>query len=129
MIKYYKIQCFNHQVYYRFDNINETFDNYEKNTIQPVQVREARLHFIECQLKEQESSRGVEFDFIKELLKRLIISLEQSVFISGVNWVALTKRTSNKALVRKKTKDHSPIEEGVRGYNRSKQSISTETII
>ena len=109
----------------RFDNINETFDNYEKNTIQPVQIREARLHFIEWQLKEQESSRTVEYDFMKELIKRLIISLEQSVFISGIEWVALAKRTSNKWFARKNTKEHSPIEEGVRGFNKSKQSIIT----
>ena len=60
---------------------------------------------------------------MKELLKRLIVSLEQSVFISGIECVALAKRTSNKALNRKQTKDHSPIEEGIRGYNRSKQSV------
>lgn len=108
----------------RFDNINETFDNYEKNTIQPVQVREARLHFIECQLKEHESSRQVEFDYFKELIKRLLIALEQSVFISGVDCVALSKRVSKTKLNRVATKQHSPIEEGIRGYNNSKQSMA-----
>jgi len=67
----------------RFDNINETFINYEKSTIQPVQAKEARLHYIESQIKEQEKSIASEHDFFKDLIRRLLIALEQSVFISG----------------------------------------------
>jgi F0F1-type ATP synthase membrane subunit b/b' len=69
----------------RFDNINETFTNYEQNTIQPVQVREARLHYIETQLKEHEKSMEVDHEFFKQLIKKLLVALEQSVFISGTD--------------------------------------------
>ena len=82
----------------RFDNINQTFSEYEQNTIQPVKVREARLHYIESQLKEQESSREVEFDHLKELIMKLLTALEQSVFISGTDCIAISKRVNVKRL-------------------------------
>lgn len=77
----------------RFDNINETFTNYEKNTFQPVQVREARLHYIETQLKEQNKQFEVEHDFFAGILKKLLMALEQSVFISGTECISLSKRS------------------------------------
>jgi hypothetical protein len=81
----------------RFDNINETFTNYEKNTFQPVQVREARLHYIESQLKEQEKTIETEHEFFKDIMKKLLFALESSVLVNGLDHINLTKRSKENA--------------------------------
>ena len=106
----------------RFDNINQTFSDYEQNTIQPVQVREARLHYIESQLKEQESSREIEFDHLKELIMKLLTALEQSVFISGTDCIAISKRVNVKRLNKNYSKVNSPRNDSFTKISKTKIS-------
>lgn len=106
----------------RFDNINQTFTDYEKNTIQPVQVREARMHYIESQIKEQEQSREIEYDHLKDLIMKLLLALEQSVFISGTDCVAITKKLNVKRLNQYKSNAISPRGDSLLQSSKSKIS-------
>ena len=63
----------------RFDNINDTFTNYEKTTIQPVQAREARMHHLECKIKEYEEVHGKDLEFLKKLTQKLLYTIDKSI--------------------------------------------------
>jgi len=67
----------------RFDNINDTFEDYENNFMGPTKMREGRMHAIEVKLKEQEDSRETEFKYMKFLLNKMLIAFEHSIFVSG----------------------------------------------
>lgn len=63
----------------RFDNINETFTSYETTTIQPVKVREARMHHIECKLKEYEDVNVHQVESLRTLVTKLLYALDRAV--------------------------------------------------
>lgn len=63
----------------RFDNINETFTSYETTTIQPAKVREARMHHIECKLKEYEDVNVHQVESLRTLVTKLLFALDRAV--------------------------------------------------
>jgi phage-related tail protein len=63
----------------RFDNIFETFTNFEKTTIQPVTVREARMYHIECKIKEFEDVNVHEVESLRTLITKLLFALDRAV--------------------------------------------------
>jgi hypothetical protein len=75
----------------RFDNINDTFEDYENNFMGPTKMREGRMHAIEAKLREQEDSRETEFKYLKLLLKKMLTAFEQSVFVSGTDKIVPSK--------------------------------------
>ena len=77
----------------RFDNISDTFMNYENTTIQPHKVREAKLHHLEWKIKEYEDSHGKDLQFLKKLTQKLLLTIDQSFHGNdGLNLIKLVHK-------------------------------------
>lgn len=59
-------------------NVMDKFQDWSKVLIEPATLNDARLYSLESRIHEEEELRIREFDFIKDLTKKLIYSLEQS---------------------------------------------------
>jgi hypothetical protein len=58
------------------DAIEKTVDQWRGTVIKPTQVAEARLFGIETMLAEGENERIAEYEFLKDIVKKLVIALE-----------------------------------------------------
>lgn len=54
----------------------DKFQDWSKVLIEPATLNDARLYSLESRIHEEEELRIREFDFIKDLTKKLIYSLE-----------------------------------------------------
>ena len=58
-------------------NVMDKYQDWSKVLIEPSSLNDARLYSLESRIHEEEEMRLKEFDFIKDLTKKLIQSLEQ----------------------------------------------------
>ena len=58
--------------------LNQKYADWSKILIEPTSFNEARLYAVETRLHEEEEIRLKEQEFVRELLKKLIFSLEQT---------------------------------------------------
>lgn len=73
-------------------NVMDKYQDWSKVLIEPSSLNDARLYSLESRIHEEEEMRLKEFDFIKDLTKKLIYSLEQQ----SVNQVdGLAKMSAN----------------------------------
>ena len=59
-------------------SVMDKFQDWSKVLIEPATLNDARLYSLESRIHEEEELRIREFDFMKDLTKKLIYSLEQS---------------------------------------------------
>lgn len=55
----------------------DKYQDWSKVLIEPSSLNDARLYSLESRIHEEEEMRLKEFDFLKDLTKKLIYSLEQ----------------------------------------------------
>ena len=73
-------------------NVMEKYQDWSRVLIEPASMNDARLYSLESRIHEEEEMRLKEFDFLKDLTKKLIYSLEQQ----SVNQVdGLAKMSAN----------------------------------
>lgn len=58
-------------------NVMDKYQDWSKVLIEPSSLNDARLYSLESRIHEEEEMRLKEFDFLKDLTKKLIYSLEQ----------------------------------------------------
>lgn len=56
----------------------DKYQDWSKVLIEPASMNDARLYSLESRVHEEEEIRIKEYDFMRDLLKKLIYSLEQS---------------------------------------------------
>jgi len=54
----------------------DKYQDWSKVLIEPTSLNDARLYSLESRIHEEEEMRLKEFDFLKDLTKKLIYSLE-----------------------------------------------------
>ena len=57
-------------------NVMDKYQDWSKVLIEPSSLNDARLYSLESRIHEEEEMRLKEFDFLKDLVKKLIYSLE-----------------------------------------------------
>ena len=60
------------------ENVMEKYQDWSKVLIEPASLNDARLFSIEARVHEEEEIRIKEYEFIRDLLKKLIYSLEKT---------------------------------------------------
>lgn len=58
--------------------LNQKYADWSKVLIEPTSLNEARLYALETRLHEEEDIRIKEQEYVRDLLKKLIFSLEQT---------------------------------------------------
>jgi hypothetical protein len=61
----------------RMDLIQKKYDDWSRVLLEPMTVNDARLFSIESRLTEEEEMRVKEYEYIREVMKKLIYALEQ----------------------------------------------------
>jgi len=61
----------------RMDLIQKKYDDWSRVLLEPMTVNDARLFSIESRLTEEEEMRVKEYEYIRDLMKKLIYALEQ----------------------------------------------------
>ncbi len=59
------------------DLIQKKYDDWSRVLLEPMTVNDARLFSIESRLTEEEEMRVKEYEYIRDLMKKLIYALEQ----------------------------------------------------
>ena len=59
-------------------NVMDKYQDWSKVLIEPASLNDARLYSIESRVHEEEEIRIKEYDFVRDLIKKLIYSLEQA---------------------------------------------------
>lgn len=57
-------------------NVMDKYQDWSRVLIEPASLNDARLYSLESRIHEEEEMRLKEFDFLKDLVKKLIYSLE-----------------------------------------------------
>jgi len=58
--------------------LNQKYQDWSKILIEPTSLNEARLYALETRVHEEEEVRIKEYDYLRDLLKKFIYSLEQT---------------------------------------------------
>lgn len=58
-------------------DLEQKFKEWSKVLIEPATLNDARLYALEARLQEEEDIRIMEFNFLRDLTRKLIYSLEQ----------------------------------------------------
>lgn len=58
--------------------LNQKYADWSKILIEPTSLNEARLYALETRLHEEEDIRIKEYEYVRDLMKKLIFSLEQT---------------------------------------------------
>jgi hypothetical protein len=61
----------------KFIVVHDAFEAWNQNVLKPNELKEATLFSMECRLKEIEKSRYIEMESIKDVINKLIYTLEQ----------------------------------------------------
>jgi hypothetical protein len=69
----------------RMDSITKKYDDWSKVLLEPMTLNDARLFSVETRVAEEEDMRVKEYEYLRDLMKKLIYALEQ------INMVNLTK--------------------------------------
>jgi hypothetical protein len=78
------------------NNVMDKYQDWSKVLIEPTSMNEARLFSLESRVHEEEEIRIKEYEFVREAIKKLIYSLEQSN-ISTIDEIASTTANLNKS--------------------------------
>eukprot|EP00347_Sterkiella_histriomuscorum_P006612 403352105 len=81
--------------------LNQKYADWSKILIEPTSLNEARLYALETRLHEEEDIRIKEYEYVRDLMKKLIFSLEQTNLTS----LDLQKSTLTKTIDRSNTID------------------------
>ena len=60
--------------------LENKYSDWSKLLIEPTTINEARLFALETRVNEEEDMRIKEYDFLRDLMRKLLYSLEQSTF-------------------------------------------------
>ena len=61
----------------RINNLQDKYKDWSKVLIEPATLNEGRLFSVETRLTEEEEMRIKEYEYIREMIKKLLYSLEQ----------------------------------------------------
>ena len=61
----------------KISNLMDKYQDWQKVLIEPATVNDARLFSVESRLEEEEEMRIREYEYMRDLLKKLFYSLEQ----------------------------------------------------
>ena len=61
----------------KIDNLQNKYKDWQRILIEPSTLNEARLYSVETRLTEEEEMRIREYEYVRDLLKKLLYSLEQ----------------------------------------------------
>ncbi len=62
--------------------LENKYSDWSKLLIEPTTINEARLFALETRVNEEEDMRIKEYDFLRDLMRKLLYSMEQSTFES-----------------------------------------------
>lgn len=65
------------EVKIRITNLQDKYKDWQRILIEPATMNEARLFSVETRLNEEEEMRIREYEYMRDLLKKLLYSLEQ----------------------------------------------------
>ena len=58
--------------------LNQKYTDWSKILIEPTSLNDARLYALETRLHEEEDLRIKEYEYVRDIFKKLIFSLEQT---------------------------------------------------
>lgn len=58
--------------------LNQKYADWSRLLIEPTSLNEARLYALETRIHEEEDIRIKEYEYLRDLMKKLIFSLEQT---------------------------------------------------
>ena len=61
----------------RISNLQDKYKDWQRILIEPTSMNDARLYSVETRLTEEEEMRIREYEYLRDLLKKLLYSLEQ----------------------------------------------------
>lgn len=59
------------------NNIQKKYDDWSRVLLEPMSVNDARLFAVESRVTEEEEMRVKEYEYMRDLMKKLIYALEQ----------------------------------------------------
>ena len=65
------------EVKIRVKNLQDKYKDWQRILIEPATMNEARLFSVETRINEEEEMRIREYEYVRDLLKKLLYSLEQ----------------------------------------------------
>jgi len=65
------------EVKIKIDNLQNKYKDWQRILIEPTTLNEARLYSVETRVTEEEEMRIREYEYMRDLLKKLLYSLEQ----------------------------------------------------
>lgn len=65
------------------DLIQKKYESWSKVLIEPASLNDARLYAVETRLQKEEEIRISEYQYVREMLKKLVYSMEQDVKALG----------------------------------------------
>lgn len=82
--------------------LNQKYADWSKILIEPQSLNDARLYALETRMHEEEEIRIKEYEYVRDLMKKLIFSLEQT----NIQQIEINR---NKSVDRTATKNQSVI--------------------
>ena len=61
----------------KINNLQDKYKDWQRILIEPATMNDARLYSVETRLNEEEEMRIREYEYVRDLLKKLLYSLEQ----------------------------------------------------
>lgn len=61
----------------RMDTIQKKYDDWSRVLLEPMSVNDARLFAVETRVTEEEEIRVKEYEYLKDIMKKLLYALEQ----------------------------------------------------
>ena len=61
----------------KINNLQDKYKDWQRVLIEPATMNDARLYSVETRLNEEEEMRIREYEYVRDLLKKLLYSLEQ----------------------------------------------------
>ena len=72
------------------NSIQKKYDDWSRVLLEPMSVNDARLFAVESRVTEEEEMRVKEYEYMRDLMKKLIYALEQ------INMVNIENKQSSK---------------------------------
>ena len=72
------------------NSIQKKYDDWSRVLLEPMSVNDARLFAVESRVTEEEEMRVKEYEYMRDLMKKLIYALEQ------INMVNMENKQSSK---------------------------------
>ena len=62
--------------------LEDKYTEWQRIVIEPQSMNDARLYSIECRVNEEEEMRIKEYEYMRDLIKKLVYALEQQVMVN-----------------------------------------------